>query len=82
MTNIVQFPPEKQRDLFKSYKVHKGKLQDKLLCWFEVEIQYYYFTDGTISIESYELEEDNVDRDELVEMFGEHTVKLLEEQIC
>jgi len=50
-------------------------------CEFTVSVDYIVTADLEMSIESYDIEGDNISREELVEMFGEEQVKQLEEQI-
>ena len=53
--------------------------------YFEVTVHYYSYsgvkTNLNHSIESYDLEGDNLSREELVERFGEEEVKRLEGEI-
>lgn len=64
----------------------KGELQrksDELAeqsagIFFEVSLYYYRIVPDCISIEFYELEGDNISRDELEVLFGEEQLKELE----
>lgn len=67
-------------------KTHTGQLIDPLSeSAFDVTINYVRYdgvrTNLNTSIESYELEGDNISREELVERFGEVPLRNLEELI-
>lgn len=61
-------------------KQYSGEVKDSVSeSFFPVSI--LYFTDPELSIESYELEEDEISREELVQMFGSNQIKRLEEEL-
>lgn len=64
------------------YKEYTGEVRDQLSdSFFSVTIGYYSLPHNDHSIESYELEGDNLSREELVERFGLDQVKRLEEEL-
>lgn len=68
--------------LSKQYKEYTGEVEDSMGLRFSVTIGYYPAPPSNLpSIESYELEGDNVSRDELVERFGKNQVNNLEEEL-
>ena len=52
---------------------------DKMGVFYAVAVQYARTADGEISIEGYELEGEEVSREDLVERFGELRVQRLDE---
>lgn len=64
-----------------TYPEVTGEMQDQLGLYFTVAIGYYAIKDEPASIEYYELEGDNISREELVARFGEDQVRRLEEEI-
>lgn len=61
-------------------KLYTGELYDQLSeSWFSVTIEYNSLPE--LSIESYELEGDNISREELVQKFGSRQVRELEENL-
>ena len=61
-------------------KLYTGELYDSLSeSWFSVTIEYNSLPE--LSIESYELEGDNISREELVQKFGARQVRELEENL-
>lgn len=65
----------------REYKEYNGEVKDSLSeSFFSVTIGYYP-NNSDPSIESYELEGDNLSREELVERFGLDQVQRLEEEL-
>jgi hypothetical protein len=67
---------------YREYKEYTGEVRDSLSdSFFSVTIGYYSIPNNDYSIESYELEGDNISRDELIERFGLDQVNRLEEEL-
>lgn len=60
------------------YKEHSILASDKLGVHMEIKMQYAYSQSGDMSIEGYELEGQEVDREDLLERFSIHAVTRLE----